>query len=208
MPYVLTGRWTLGRALCKLWLVMDYLLCSASVFNIVLISYDRFLSVTRAVSGNVETRPRPSPAAKYSFESAYFTFFISPIEDATIVYTSCLHPIHWLGVIVICLNLSDEMTEAYAFFPLGKPYCRLMVSLGTGWLRYWFVDLKARGVKGDPRQPSVPGRGHLYGLILHDRPRPSAAANESPFGRGSGHGGQRSCAGALSAERLPCLSPL
>ncbi|XP_059914341.1 histamine H3 receptor-like [Gadus macrocephalus] len=50
MPYVLTGRWTLGRALCKLWLVMDYLLCSASVFNIVLISYDRFLSVTRAVS--------------------------------------------------------------------------------------------------------------------------------------------------------------
>ncbi|TKS79789.1 Histamine H3 receptor [Collichthys lucidus] len=46
----LVGRWTLGRRLCKLWLVMDYLLCSASVFNIVLISYDRFLSVTRAVS--------------------------------------------------------------------------------------------------------------------------------------------------------------
>uniref|UniRef100_A0A3B5BHQ8 Histamine H3 receptor-like n=1 Tax=Stegastes partitus TaxID=144197 RepID=A0A3B5BHQ8_9TELE len=50
IPYILTGRWTLGRGLCKLWLVMDYLLCSASVFNIVLISYDRFLSVTRAVS--------------------------------------------------------------------------------------------------------------------------------------------------------------
>lgn len=50
IPYTLTGRWTLGRGLCKLWLVMDYLLCSASVFNIVLISYDRFLSVTRAVS--------------------------------------------------------------------------------------------------------------------------------------------------------------
>ncbi len=51
IPYILTGRWTLGRGLCKLWLVMDYLLCSASVFNIVLISYDRFLSVTKAVSG-------------------------------------------------------------------------------------------------------------------------------------------------------------
>lgn len=51
IPYILTGRWTLGRGLCKLWLVMDYMLCSASVFNIVLISYDRFLSVTRAVSG-------------------------------------------------------------------------------------------------------------------------------------------------------------
>lgn len=50
IPYSLTGRWMLGKGLCKVWLVMDYLLCSASVFNIVLISYDRFLSVTRAVS--------------------------------------------------------------------------------------------------------------------------------------------------------------
>ncbi|XP_061487082.1 histamine H3 receptor [Rhineura floridana] len=50
VPYVLTGRWTFGRSFCKLWLVVDYLLCTSSVFNIVLISYDRFLSVTRAVS--------------------------------------------------------------------------------------------------------------------------------------------------------------
>lgn len=50
VPYVLTGRWPFGRGLCKLWLVVDYLLCTSSVFNIVLISYDRFLSVTRAVS--------------------------------------------------------------------------------------------------------------------------------------------------------------
>ncbi|KFZ55837.1 Histamine H3 receptor, partial [Podiceps cristatus] len=50
IPYALTGMWHLGRGLCKLWLVMDYLMCTASVFNIVLISYDRFLSVTKAVS--------------------------------------------------------------------------------------------------------------------------------------------------------------
>ncbi|XP_048870026.1 histamine H3 receptor [Brienomyrus brachyistius] len=50
IPYILTGRWMFGRGLCKLWLVIDYLLCTASVFNIVLISYDRFLSVTRAVT--------------------------------------------------------------------------------------------------------------------------------------------------------------
>ncbi|KAM3920804.1 histamine H3 receptor [Leptodactylus fuscus] len=50
VPYVLTGRWSFGRSVCKLWLVLDYLLCTSSVFNIVLISYDRFISVTRAVS--------------------------------------------------------------------------------------------------------------------------------------------------------------
>uniref|UniRef100_A0A8C6ZX35 Muscarinic acetylcholine receptor n=1 Tax=Nothoprocta perdicaria TaxID=30464 RepID=A0A8C6ZX35_NOTPE len=50
IPYVLTGEWRLGRGLCKLWLVVDYLVCTASVFNIVLISFDRFVSVTRAVN--------------------------------------------------------------------------------------------------------------------------------------------------------------
>ncbi|KFP84630.1 Histamine H3 receptor, partial [Acanthisitta chloris] len=49
IPYALTGTWHLGRGLCKTWLVLDYLVCTASVFNIVLISYDRFLSVTKAV---------------------------------------------------------------------------------------------------------------------------------------------------------------
>ncbi|MGH0140772.1 UNVERIFIED_CONTAM: hypothetical protein FKN15_026162 [Acipenser sinensis] len=54
VPYVLTGKWTFGKTLCKLWLVMDYLLCTSSVFNIVLISYDRFLSVTQAVLQRVD----------------------------------------------------------------------------------------------------------------------------------------------------------
>ncbi|XP_028596080.2 histamine H3 receptor-like [Podarcis muralis] len=50
IPYILTGEWKFGKGLCKLWLVADYLVCSASVFNIVLISFDRFISVTKAVS--------------------------------------------------------------------------------------------------------------------------------------------------------------
>ncbi|XP_039381680.1 histamine H4 receptor isoform X2 [Mauremys reevesii] len=50
IPYVLTGKWMFGRLLCKLWLVVDYLMCTASAFSIVLISYDRFLSVTKAVT--------------------------------------------------------------------------------------------------------------------------------------------------------------
>lgn len=59
VPYVLTGRWPFGRGLCKLWLVVDYLLCTSSVFNIVLISYDRFLSVTHAVSPGAAAAPTP-----------------------------------------------------------------------------------------------------------------------------------------------------
>lgn len=37
------------------WLITDYLLCTASVYNIVLISYDRYQSVSNAVSHNVHS---------------------------------------------------------------------------------------------------------------------------------------------------------
>uniref|UniRef100_A0A8C5T995 Muscarinic acetylcholine receptor n=1 Tax=Malurus cyaneus samueli TaxID=2593467 RepID=A0A8C5T995_9PASS len=64
IPYALTGTWHLGRSLCKIWLVVDYLVCAASVFNIVLISYDRFLSVTKAVSYRARQGIMSSPAIK------------------------------------------------------------------------------------------------------------------------------------------------
>ncbi|KAK9392732.1 histamine H3 receptor-like [Crotalus adamanteus] len=54
IPYILTDEWKFGKGLCKLWLVVDYLVCTASGFNIVLISFDRFISVTRAVSYRVQ----------------------------------------------------------------------------------------------------------------------------------------------------------
>ncbi|KAJ7985899.1 hypothetical protein DPEC_G00345250 [Dallia pectoralis] len=54
IPYVITGEWRLGPGLCRMWLVVDYTLCTASVFNIVLISYDRFISVTQAVSNRCQ----------------------------------------------------------------------------------------------------------------------------------------------------------
>ncbi|XP_072010846.1 histamine H3 receptor-like [Engystomops pustulosus] len=47
--YLLSGKWMLGKSICKLWLIADYTMCTASAFNIVLISYDRFLCVTQAV---------------------------------------------------------------------------------------------------------------------------------------------------------------
>ncbi|KGL79422.1 Histamine H3 receptor, partial [Tinamus guttatus] len=64
IPYSLTGKWQLGRNVCKFWLLMDYLLCTASVFNIVLISYDRFLCVTKAVSYRVQQGAASSPVVK------------------------------------------------------------------------------------------------------------------------------------------------
>ncbi|XP_001365102.2 histamine H4 receptor [Monodelphis domestica] len=50
IPYETQGRWDAGNKLCVFWLVIDYLLCTTSVYNIVLISYDRYQSVCNAIS--------------------------------------------------------------------------------------------------------------------------------------------------------------
>ncbi|XP_011843448.1 PREDICTED: histamine H4 receptor isoform X1 [Mandrillus leucophaeus] len=49
IPHMLF-EWDFGKEICVFWLTTDYLLCTASVYNIVLISYDRYLSVSNAVS--------------------------------------------------------------------------------------------------------------------------------------------------------------
>uniref|UniRef100_A0A6I8QLC6 G-protein coupled receptors family 1 profile domain-containing protein n=1 Tax=Xenopus tropicalis TaxID=8364 RepID=A0A6I8QLC6_XENTR len=50
IPYTLTGKWMFGKFLCKLWITFDYTTTTASAYSVVLISYDRFLSVNKAVS--------------------------------------------------------------------------------------------------------------------------------------------------------------
>ncbi|OCT76734.1 histamine H3 receptor [Xenopus laevis] len=49
IPYTFNGKWMLGKFLCKLWVTIGYSTTTASAYSVVLISYDRFLSVNKAV---------------------------------------------------------------------------------------------------------------------------------------------------------------
>ena len=59
LAYEMMGYWTFGDVMCQLWLSTDVLLCTASILNLVLISLDRYWSITRSIDyvrGRTKTR--------------------------------------------------------------------------------------------------------------------------------------------------------
>lgn len=56
--YFITENWLLGPMVCDLWLSLDYAVSNASVANLILISFDRYFSITRPLTYRVNRTSR------------------------------------------------------------------------------------------------------------------------------------------------------
>ncbi|XP_028858053.1 muscarinic acetylcholine receptor M5b [Denticeps clupeoides] len=56
--YIVMGHWSLGNVACDLWLTLDYVASNASVMNLLVISFDRYFSITRPLTYRAKRTPK------------------------------------------------------------------------------------------------------------------------------------------------------
>ncbi len=76
----ITGEWRMSTVTCRVWVLFDVLLCTSSIWNLCLVSIDRFLAITKPIKYTKYRTPRNAAIAIFliwliSFITAFVMVF-------------------------------------------------------------------------------------------------------------------------------------
>ncbi|XP_076005737.1 muscarinic acetylcholine receptor M1 [Genypterus blacodes] len=186
--YIIMGQWNLGPVICDLWLTIDYVASNASVMNLLVISFDRYFSVTKPLSFRAK---RTTKRAMIMIGLAWSISFIlwAPailfwqfiVGERTVLPNECYIQFLSEPIITFC-------TAIAAF------YLPVTIMAVLFWKIYQETQKRAKDVQG------LKGSGSSNS--------PNQAENQ---GRGSGRGGVErglGCSGTCCPFLPDCLSLL
>ncbi|KAK3535174.1 hypothetical protein QTP70_004826 [Hemibagrus guttatus] len=160
--YILIGRWTLGSLACDVWLAVDYVASNASVMNLLAISFDRYLSVTRPLTYRVSRTTRRAAlliglawGISFLLWAPAILFWQHIVGERTVHEDQC--SVQFLSEPVITFG-----TAIAAF------YLPVSVMVGLYWRVYRETERRSR---------------QLAGLIASHRDDSNKSSQDSGFGR-------------------------
>ncbi|XP_026991337.2 muscarinic acetylcholine receptor M5 [Tachysurus fulvidraco] len=140
--YILIGRWTLGNLACDVWLAVDYVASNASVMNLLAISFDRYLSVTRPLTYRVSRTTRRAAlliglawGISFLLWAPAILFWQHIVGDRTVPEDQC--SVQFLSEPVITFG-----TAIAAF------YLPVSVMVGLYWRVYQETERRSRQLAG------------------------------------------------------------
>ncbi|XP_055799264.1 muscarinic acetylcholine receptor M3-like [Salvelinus fontinalis] len=178
--YIIMGRWTLGSLACDVWLAVDYVASNASVMNLLVISFDRFYSITRPLTYRAKRTTRRAAAA---IGLAWAVSFI--LWGPAILF--------WPHVVGRASQGAGECSIPFLTEPaltfgtaIAAFYLPVTIMGILYWKIYWEIEKRAQGLEGLMGSGSSGGASQVSGRrdVYSSSTKSSVSSSrEVPVGR-------------------------
>jgi adrenergic receptor alpha-1D len=149
MLEVLQGQWLFGRTFCHIWLAIDVLYCTASIYGLMFISIERYIGVTRPLRYPILITHRRTIYAIVTAWLVAALISMAPFlgwknkinsidntcevnDDVSYVFFSCSFSFYMPLIIILCLygRIYGEANRQYRFLTGGEKQVRLNDTVG------------------------------------------------------------------------------
>ncbi|XP_031573176.1 octopamine receptor-like [Actinia tenebrosa] len=181
LTFEMTGRWILGSFTCKAWLLFNFWFCSASVLNLCLVSWDRYIAVTSPLHYKAhmsDTRVRKMIIISWTLSFSLSIILIAKANSSIDKRTNCtIHRIEDVAFAVCGVLLVFLIPVAFLIFVNARVWItarrhkkRITAvedSMRLSFSNNWNYNLESRNSIDISPMLTLDSRGRSTSGILH-----------------------------------------